>query len=346
MVEFFTTTNLGIALLILGQCLLVLLPLFIALAFLMYGDRKIWAAVQMRKGPNIVGVFGLLQSFADFIKYIVKEVVVPAGADKFVFYLAPMITFVMATIAWVAIPWNDGWVISDLNVAILYIFAISSLEVYGVIMGGWASNSKYPFLGALRSAAQMISYEVSIGLIIIGVIISSGSMNFGDIVAAQDGRFGLFSWYWIPHFPMVVLFFVSALAETNRPPFDLPEAESELVAGYQVEYSSTPFLLFMMGELMAVVLMCALITLMFFGGWLSPVPGIPDGIFWMIAKMGFFFFIFSMVKAITPRYRYDQLMRIGWKVFLPLSLGWVVLVAFFAQFGAFGGAYARWAIGG
>ncbi|MBU2935738.1 MULTISPECIES: NADH-quinone oxidoreductase subunit NuoH [Pacificibacter] len=346
MVEFFTTTNLGIALLILGQCLLVLLPLFVALAFLMYGDRKIWAAVQMRKGPNVVGVFGLLQSFADLLKYVVKEVVVPAGADKFVFYLAPMITFVMATIAWVAIPWNDGWVISDLNVAILYIFAISSLEVYGVIMGGWASNSKYPFLGALRSAAQMISYEVSIGLIIIGVIISSGSMNFGDIVAAQDGRFGLFSWYWIPHFPMVVLFFVSALAETNRPPFDLPEAESELVAGYQVEYSSTPFLLFMMGELMAVVLMCALLTLMFFGGWLSPVPGIPDGIFWMIAKMGFFFFIFSMVKAITPRYRYDQLMRIGWKVFLPLSLGWVVLVAFFAQFGAFGGAYARWAIGG
>ncbi|MEM5475966.1 NADH-quinone oxidoreductase subunit NuoH [Pacificibacter sp. AS14] len=346
MVEFFTTTNLGIALLILGQCLLVLLPLFVALAFLMYGDRKIWAAVQMRKGPNVVGVFGLLQSFADLLKYVVKEVVVPAGADKFVFYLAPMITFVMATIAWVAIPWNDGWVISDLNVAILYIFAISSLEVYGVIMGGWASNSKYPFLGALRSAAQMISYEVSIGLIIIGVIISSGSMNFGDIVAAQDGRFGFLSWYWVPHFPMVVLFFVSALAETNRPPFDLPEAESELVAGYQVEYSSTPFLLFMMGELMAVVLMCALITLMFFGGWLSPVPGIPDGIFWMILKMGFFFFIFSMVKAITPRYRYDQLMRIGWKVFLPLSLGWVVLVAFFAQFGAFGGAYARWAIGG
>ena len=346
MVEFFTTTNLGIALLILGQCLLVLLPLFVALAFLMYGDRKVWAAVQMRKGPNVVGVFGLLQSFADLLKYVVKEVVVPAGADKFVFYLAPMITFVMATIAWVAIPWNDGWVISDLNVAILYIFAISSLEVYGVIMGGWASNSKYPFLGALRSAAQMISYEVSIGLIIIGVIISSGSMNFGDIVAAQDGRFGIFSWYWIPHFPMVVLFFVSALAETNRPPFDLPEAESELVAGYQVEYSSTPFLLFMMGELMAVVLMCALISLMFFGGWLSPIPGLPDGIFWMVLKMGFFFFIFSMVKAITPRYRYDQLMRIGWKVFLPLSLAWVVLVAFFAQFGAFGGAYARWAIGG
>jgi len=312
----------------------------------MYADRKIWAAVQMRRGPNVVGVFGILQSFADFLKYIVKEVVVPAGADKAVFFLAPMISFVMAVIAWVAIPFNDGWVISNLNVAILYIFAISSLEVYGVIMGGWASNSKYPFLGSLRSAAQMISYEVSIGLIIIGVILSTGSMNFGDIVAAQDGDYGLFSWYWLPHFPMVVLFFISALAETNRPPFDLPEAESELVAGYQVEYSSTPFLLFMIGELMAVVLMCALISLLFFGGWLSPIPGLPDGVLWMVAKMGVAFFFFSMVKAITPRYRYDQLMRIGWKVFLPLSLFWVVLVAFFAQYGAFGGAYARWAVGG
>jgi len=346
MVEFFTTTNLGIALLILGQTLLVLVPLLVALAFLMYADRKIWAAVQMRKGPNVVGAFGLLQSFADFLKYIVKEVVVPAGADKAVFFLAPMISFVLAVIAWAAIPFNDGWVISNLNVAILYIFAVSSLEVYGVIMGGWASNSKYPFLGSLRSAAQMISYEVSIGLIIIGVILSTGSMNFGDIVAAQDGKYGLFSWYWLPHFPMVVLFFISALAETNRPPFDLPEAESELVAGYQVEYSSTPFLLFMIGELMAVVLMCALVALLFFGGWLSPIPGLPDGILWMILKMSLVFFVFSMIKAITPRYRYDQLMRIGWKVFLPMSLGWVVLVAFFAQYGAFGGAYARWVTGG
>eukprot|EP00163_Fabomonas_tropica_P003051 TRINITY_DN12533_c0_g2_i1.p1 TRINITY_DN12533_c0_g2~~TRINITY_DN12533_c0_g2_i1.p1 ORF type:complete len:231 (+),score=23.66 TRINITY_DN12533_c0_g2_i1:55-693(+) len=212
-------------------------------------------------------------------------------------------------------------------------------------MGGWASNSKYPFLGALRSAAQMISYEVSIGLIIIGVVISTGSMNFGDIVAAQDGA-GILSWYWLPHFPMVVLFFVSALAETNRPPFDLPEAESELVAGYQVEYSSTPFLLFMMGELMAVVLMCALVSILFFGGWNSPVEFLPDGILWLVGKMLFFFFIFSMVKAIVPRYRYDQLMRIGWKVFLPLSLFWVVLVAFLAKFEVFGGFYARWAIGG
>ncbi|WP_460274572.1 NADH-quinone oxidoreductase subunit NuoH [Celeribacter sp. ULVN23_4] len=345
MVEYFTTTNLGIFLLTLGQILLVLVPLFVALAFLMYGDRKIWAAVQMRKGPNIVGVFGLLQSFADFLKYLVKEVVVPAGADKFVFYLAPMITFITAAIAWAVIPWNDGWVISDINVAILYIFAISSLEVYGVIMGGWASNSKYPFLGSLRSAAQMISYEVSIGLIIIGVIISTGSMNFGDIVAAQDGM-GILSWYWLPHFPMVFLFFVSALAETNRPPFDLPEAESELVAGYQVEYSSTPFLLFMMGELMAVVLMCALITVLFFGGWNSPVEFLPDGILWMIGKMLFFFFIFSMVKAIVPRYRYDQLMRIGWKVFLPISLVWVVLIAFLAKYEVLGAFWARWTMGG
>ena len=346
MVEFFTTTNLGIVLLILGQCLLVLIPLLLALAFLMYADRKVWAAVQMRRGPNVVGVFGLLQSFADFLKYIVKEVVVPAGADKAVFFLAPMISFVMAVIVWVAIPWNEGWVIADLNVAILYIFAISSLEVYGVIMGGWASNSKYPFLGSLRSAAQMISYEVSIGLIIIGVIISTGSMNLTDIVNAQRGDWGLFNWYWLPHFPMLFLFFISALAETNRPPFDLPEAESELVAGYQVEYSSTPFLLVMIGELMAVVLMCALVSLLFLGGWLSPIPGLPDGILWMVLKMTACFFVFAMVKAITPRYRYDQLMRIGWKVFLPLSLAWVVIVAFFAQFGAFGGAYARWAVGG
>ena len=345
MVEFFTTTNLGILLLTLGQCLLVLVPLLVALAFLMYADRKVWAAVQMRKGPNIVGAFGLLQSFADFIKYIVKEVVVPAGADKFVFFLAPMISFIMAVIAWAVIPFNDGWVLADINVAILYVFAISSLEVYGVIMGGWASNSKYPFLGSLRSAAQMISYEVSIGLIIIGVIISTGSMNFGDIVAAQNGH-GILSWYFLPHFPMLFLFFISALAETNRPPFDLPEAESELVAGYQVEYSSTPFLLFMIGELTAVVLMCALVSLLFLGGWLSPVEFLPDGFFWMFIKMVFCFFIFAMVKAITPRYRYDQLMRLGWKVFLPLSLAWVVLVSFLAKFEVLGGFWARWAIGG
>ncbi len=346
MADFFTTTYLGIGLLIVGQVMLIVLPLLVALAFLMYADRKIWAAVQMRRGPNVVGVYGLLQSFADFIKYIVKEVVFPAGADRAIFLLAPMVSLVMALIAWAVIPFNDGWVLSDINVAILYVLAISSLEVYGVIMGGWASNSKYPFLGSLRSAAQMISYEVSIGLIIIGVIISSGSMNFGEIVRAQDGGYGLFSWYWLPHFPMLFLFFISALAETNRPPFDLPEAESELVAGYQVEYSSTPFLLFMIGELVAVVLMCALVSLLFFGGWLSPIPGLPDGILWMVLKMLFVFFMFGMVKAITPRYRYDQLMRLGWKVFLPFSLAWVVFVSFAAKFDWFWGAFARWSTGG
>jgi NADH-quinone oxidoreductase subunit H len=277
---------------------------------------------------------------------VVKEVLVPAGADKFVFFLAPMLSFVLAMLAWAVIPFNDGWVLSDINVAILFVFAISSLEVYGVIMGGWASNSKYPFLGSLRSAAQMISYEVSLGLIIIGVIISTGSMNFGEIVRAQDTAYGLFGWYWLPHLPMVVLFFVSALAETNRPPFDLPEAESELVAGYQVEYSSTPFLLFMAGEYIAIFLMCALISLLFFGGWLSPIPGLPDGPVWMVGKMAVFFFMFAMVKAIVPRYRYDQLMRIGWKVFLPFSLVWVVLVAFLAKFEVLGGLWARWAVGG
>ncbi|MXU65606.1 NADH-quinone oxidoreductase subunit NuoH [Oceanomicrobium pacificus] len=343
--EYFDS-GFGLFLLILGQCLLVTVCVLVALAFLMYADRKVWAAVQMRRGPNVVGPWGLLQSFADFLKYIVKEVVVPAGADKTIFFIAPMITFVLAVIAWAVIPFNEGWVIANLNIGILYIFAISSLEVYGVIMGGWASNSKYPFLGSLRSAAQMISYEVSIGFIIVGVLISTGSLNLSAIVMAQDGGYGIFSWYWLPHLPMVVLFFVSALAETNRPPFDLPEAEAELVAGYQVEYSSTPFLLFMIGELMAVVLMCALITILFFGGWLSPIPGLPDGVLWMVLKMLFFFFLFAMVKAIVPRYRYDQLMRLGWKVFLPMSLAWVVIVGIFAQYGWFWGAYQRWTVGG
>ncbi len=346
MMADFLNTNLGIVVLILARILLFVVILFVSLAFLMYADRKVWAAVQMRKGPNVVGVFGLMQSFADFLKYMVKEIVVPSGADKFVFFLAPMMSFVLALIAWAVIPFGDGWAIADVNVAILYVFAMSSLEVYGVIMGGWSSNSKYPFLGSLRSAAQMISYEVSIGLIIIGVVISTGSMNFTEIVRAQEGSFGLFNWYWLPHFPMVFLFFISALAETNRPPFDLAEAESELVAGFQVEYSSTPFLLYMMGDLIALVLMCALITVLFFGGWLSPIPGLPDGVLWMVGKMAVMFFLFSMVKALVPRYRYDQLMRIGWKVFLPMSLIWVVLVAFLAKFELFGGAYARWAIGG
>ncbi|MEP2642060.1 NADH-quinone oxidoreductase subunit NuoH [Roseobacter sp.] len=345
MADFFTTPG-GIAVIILAQVLAVVGFVMVSLLFLVYGDRKIWAAVQMRRGPNVVGAFGLLQTVADALKYVVKEVVVPAGADKTVFMLAPLTSFVLALLAWAVIPFNDTWVLSNINVAILFVFAISSLEVYGVIMGGWASNSKYPFLGSLRSAAQMISYEVSLGLIIIGVIISTGSMNFGGIVAAQDGAYGFFNWYWLPHFPMVFLFFISCLAETNRPPFDLPEAESELVAGYQVEYSSTPFLLFMAGEYIAIFLMCALISLLFFGGWLSPIPFLPDSPLWMVAKMAFFFFLFAMVKAITPRYRYDQLMRLGWKVFLPFSLVWVVFVAFAAKFDWFWGAYARWSVGG
>lgn len=342
---FFDTT-LGTAILIAAQSLLIVGFVMISLLFLVYGDRKVWAAVQMRRGPNVVGPWGILQSVADALKYVVKEIVIPAGVDRPVFFLAPMLSFVLAILAWAVIPFHPGWVLADINVAILFVMAVSSLEVYGVIMGGWASNSKYAFLGSLRSAAQMISYEVSLGLIIIGIIISTGSMNFSAIVAAQDGSYGLLNWYWLPHLPMVVLFFVSALAETNRPPFDLPEAESELVAGFMVEYSSTPYLLFMAGEYIAIFLMCALISLLFFGGWLSPIPGIGDGWWWMVGKMWFFFFLFAMVKAIVPRYRYDQLMRIGWKVFLPLSLGWVVLVAFLAKFELFGGFWARWAMGG
>ena len=342
----FLDTGLGITLLIAAQSLLVVGFVMISLIFLVYADRKVWAAVQMRRGPNVVGPWGLLQTFADALKFVVKEVVIPAGVDRPVYFLAPLLSFVLAMLAWAVIPFNDGWVLADINVAILFVFAIASLEVYGVIMGGWASNSKYAFLGSLRSAAQMISYEVSLGLIIIGVIISTGSMNFGAIVAAQDTGWGALGWYWLPHLPMVLLFFISCLAETNRPPFDLPEAESELVAGFMVEYGSTPYLLFMAGEYIAIFLMCALISLLFFGGWLSPIPGLPDGFHWMFLKMAFFFFLFAMVKAIVPRYRYDQLMRIGWKVFLPLSLAWVVVIAFLAKFEVAGGFWARWAIGG
>ena len=341
--EFFDS-GFGLFLLIAVQCVVVATAVLISVAFLVYMDRKVWAAVQLRRGPNVVGPFGLLQSFADMLKFVLKEIVIPAGADKVVFLLAPLLTFIFATITWAVIPFAEGWVIADLNVGVLYIFAISSLGVYGVIMGGWASNSKYPFLGGLRSAAQMVSYEVSIGLIIIGVLISTGSLNLSSIVAAQDGAYGLFSWYWLPHLPMFFLFFVSALAETNRPPFDLPEAESELVAGYQVEYSSTPYLLFMAGEYMNIVLMCAMTTILFLGGWLSPIPGLPDGLLWFVGKVLFVFFLFAMAKAIVPRYRYDQLMRLGWKVFLPMSLGWVVIVAILARLDVVG--YARYATGG
>lgn len=320
-----------------SQSLLLIVSLLLIIAFLLLADRKIWAAVQMRRGPNVVGPFGLLQSFADLLKFVFKEPIIPAGADKGVFLLAPVVAAALALSAWAVIPVADGWVIADINVGILYVFAISSLEVYGVIMGGWASNSKYPFLGALRSAAQMVSYEVSIGFVIVTVLLCAGTLNLSGIVMAQDSEWGALGWYWLWLFPMFVIFFISALAETNRPPFDLPEAESELVAGFMVEYSSTPYLLFMLGEYVAITLMCALTTILFLGGWLSPIPFAPftwvPGIIWFLLKVVFVFFMFAMVKAIVPRYRYDQLMRLGWKVFLPISLAMVVVVASVLHFG-------------
>ncbi|HEX2216721.1 MAG TPA: NADH-quinone oxidoreductase subunit NuoH [Xanthobacteraceae bacterium] len=318
-------------LIMLGQSVLLLTALLILTAYVLYADRKIWAAVQIRRGPNVVGPWGLFQSFADLLKFVLKEPVIPAGANKGVFLLAPVVSGVLALAAWAVIPVSAGWVVSDINVGILYIFAISSLGVYGVIMGGWASNSKYPFLGALRSAAQMVSYEVSIGFVIITVLLCAGSLNLSAIVEAQNGGFGLLNWYWLPLFPMFVVFLISALAETNRPPFDLPEAESELVAGYMVEYGSTPYMLFMLGEYVASITMCALATILFLGGWLPPFPVPPftwiPGVFWFLFKVLLLFFIFGMVKAIVPRYRYDQLMRLGWKVFLPISLAMVAIVA-------------------
>ena len=309
----------------------LLVALLVFIAFALYADRKVWAAVQLRRGPNVVGPWGLLQSFADLTKFFIKEPIIPASANKGIFLLAPFVFATVSLAAWAVIPLAEGWAVADINVGILYIFAVSSLGVYGVIMGGWASNSKYPFLGALRSTAQMVSYEVSIGFVIVTVLMCAGSLNLSRIVAAQDGSLGLFGWYWLPLFPMFVVFFISAMAETNRPPFDLPEAESELVAGYMVEYSSTPFLMFMLGEYVAIMTMCALGTILFLGGWLSPIPFPPftwvPGVIWFLLKASFLFFLISMVKAFVPRYRYDQLMRLGWKVFLPLSLVMVVLVA-------------------
>jgi NADH-quinone oxidoreductase subunit H len=323
---------------ILAQSLLLLVVLLIAVAYVLLADRKIWAAVQIRRGPNVVGPWGLLQSFADLLKFVVKEPVIPAGANKGVFLLAPLISCVLALAAWAVIPVNLGWVISDINVGVLYIFAISSLMVYGVIMAGWASNSKYPFLAALRSAAQMVSYEVSIGFVIITVLLCAGSLNLTAIVKAQDGPYGLFGWYWLLLFPMFVVFFISALAETNRPPFDLVEAESELVAGFMVEYGSTLYMMFMLGEYVAICTMCAMATIFFLGGWLPPIPYPPftwvPGVVWFTLKALFFFFLISMAKAMVPRYRYDQLMRLGWKIFLPLSLAMVAIVAAVIQYNA------------
>ena len=318
-------------LIILGQSLALLVALLIFIAFILLADRKIWAAVQLRRGPNVVGPFGFLQSFADLLKFVLKEPTIPSGANKAIFLLAPLVTCVLALAAWAVVPIAPGWVIADLNVGVLYIFAISSLGVYGIIMGGWASNSKYPFLAALRSAAQMVSYEVSIGFVIITVLMCAGSLNLSEIVEAQNGRFGFLGWYWLPLLPMFVIFFVSALAETNRPPFDLVEAESELVAGFMTEYGSTPYLLFMLGEYVAIMTMCAMGTILFLGGWLSPIPFAPftwvPGLVWFVLKLCFMFFLFAMAKAMVPRYRYDQLMRLGWKVFLPISLVAVVVVA-------------------
>src|SRR6188768_2894178 len=319
-----------------AQSLLLLVLLLIAIAYVLLADRKIWAAVQIRRGPNVVGPWGLLQSFADLLKFVFKEPVVPAGANKGVFLLAPLVTCTLALAAWAVIPVNAGWLIADINVGVLYIFAISSLMVYGIIMAGWASNSKYAFLSAVRSAAQMVSYEVSIGFVIITVLLCAGSLNLSAIVKAQDGPYGLFSWYWLPLFPMFVVFFISALAETNRPPVGLVEAESELVAGFMVEYGSTPYMMFMLGEYVAIGTMCALSTILFLGGWLPPVDLPPfnwvPGIVWFTLKALFMFFLFAMAKAIVPRYRYDQLMRLGWKVFLPISMAMVAIVAGVLQY--------------
>ena len=310
------------------QSLLVMIAVLLMAYFGIYADRKIWAAVQLRKGPNVVGPFGLLQSAADLLKLLFKEIIIPEKANKMIFILGPIVTCFVALSSWAVIPFAENWVVADINVGILYIFAVSSLGVYGIMMGGWASNSKYPFMGAMRSAAQMVSYEVSIGFVIIAVLLCVGSLNLSDIVIAQKNL-----WFVFPLLPMFIIFFVSALAETNRPPFDLPEAEAELVAGYQTEYSSTLFMLYFLGELAATFLMCAMTTILFLGGWLPPFNIVPftlvPGVVWFMLKVAFVFYLFSMVKALVPRYRYDQLMRLGWKVFLPISMFWVVLTASF-----------------
>ena len=311
---------------IVGLCLLIFVPLLLGVVIVLFADRKIWAAVQKRKGPNVVGPFGLFQIPADGLKFLFKEIIIPDGADKTVYFIAPILTSTLAIAAWAVIPIQDNIVLSDINVGVLYIFAMSSLGIYGILMAGWASNSKYPFLGALRSAAQMVSYEVSIGFVIVTVLMCVGSLNLSEIVYAQKNI-----WFFIPLFPMFVVFFISALAETNRPPFDLPEAESELVAGYQTEYSAMPFLLFFLGEYINILLMCAMMTIMFFGGWHPPIDVAPfnlmPGFIWFLVKMMVIFYMISMVKAFVPRYRYDQLMRLGWKVFLPLSLLAVVVTS-------------------
>jgi len=333
-------TDVGTAVRYVLESLALLVCLLLSTAALIYIERKIWGAVQLRRGPNVVGPWGTLQPFADFLKFIMKEPVIPAGANKGVFVLAPLVSVVLAIAAWAVIPVADGWMISDINVGILYLFAVSSLGVYGVIMAGWASNSKYPLLSALRAAAQMVSYEVSIGFVIVTVVMCAGSLNLSDIVHAQDSRYGFLGWFWLPLLPMFIVFFISSMAETNRPPFDLTEAESELVAGYSVEYSASLFLLQFLTELVALLTMAALTATLFLGGWLSPLPFPPftwiPGVIWFLVKLWSVVFCYSLVKAFVPRYRYDQLMRLGWKVFLPISLVMVVVVAAVLEFTGLG----------
>jgi NADH-quinone oxidoreductase subunit H len=335
LIEFFTQNWLGRAIVILAECLAVTVPLLVAVAYMTYVDRKVWASIQLRRGPNVVGPFGLLQPFADGLKLMLKETIVPSSANSILFLIAPMITFLTALIAWAVVPFGDGVVIANLNVGILYLFAISSLGVYGVIIAGWASNSKYAFLGALRSAAQMVSYEVSIGFVLITVLLCAGSLNLGKVVLAQSG--GFWHWYFLPLLPMFVIYFVSSLAETNRTPFDLPMSEAELVQGFQTEYSSMPFALFFLGEYANMILLSALGSVLFLGGWMAPLPFLPStgvwGVLWFVLKIAFLLFVFSWTKGTLPRYRYDQLMRLGWKVFLPVSLAYVVLTAAVLQFG-------------
>jgi NADH-quinone oxidoreductase subunit H len=335
------TSDIGTVLRYILESLALLVCVLLSTAALIYIQRKIWGAVQLRRGPNVVGPWGVLQPFADFGKFMLKEPIIPASANKAVFVLAPLVSVVLAFAAWAVIPLSDGWVVADINVGLLYLFAVSSLGVYGVIMAGWASNSKYALLSALRAAAQMVSYEVSIGFVIVTVVLCAGSTNLSDIVRAQDGRFGLLGWYWLPLLPMFIVFFVSALAETNRPPFDLTEAESELVAGYTVEYSASLFLLQFLTELVALLTMGSLATVLFLGGWLSPLPFPPftwiPGVIWFLIKAWSVVFCFLMVTAFVPRYRYDQLMRLGWKVFLPISLVMVVVVAGVLEFTGLGG---------
>jgi NADH-quinone oxidoreductase subunit H len=334
-VTFLTTYWLGQAILIVLECLAVTVPLLVAVAYMTYVDRKVWASIQLRRGPNVVGLFGLGQPFADGLKLLLKETIIPSSANTVLFLIAPMITFMTALVAWAVVPFDNGWVIANINVGVLYLFAISSLGVYGIIIAGWASNSKYAFLGALRSAAQMVSYEVSIGFVLITVLLCVGSLNLSQVVIAQSGWF--WNWFWLPLLPMFVIFFVSALAETNRTPFDLPMSEAELVQGFQTEYSSMPFALFFLGEYANMILLSAMAAILFLGGWMSPIPFAPftwiPGVVWFALKIAMLLFVFSWTKGTLPRYRYDQLMRLGWKVFLPVSLGWVVLTAAVLQFG-------------